>query len=91
MYIYSRQESINYLGYYSGHEQLLQAAIQEQARNFELLLKQELKNARVHCRRDLLWQRLFSWPGKEAESRKEVSGYCHAVKNHNKFPSKNRF
>ncbi|XP_065577404.1 KICSTOR complex protein SZT2-like isoform X3 [Artemia franciscana] len=66
-----RQESINYLGYYSGHEQLLQAAIQEQARNFELLLKQELKNARVHCRRDLLWQRLFSWPGKEAESRKE--------------------
>uniref|UniRef100_A0A0N7ZXW0 Protein SZT2 n=1 Tax=Daphnia magna TaxID=35525 RepID=A0A0N7ZXW0_9CRUS len=57
-----RQEVINYLGYYTKHEQDMQSMMSEQAKKAEDLIRAIVNQAKVHCRRDTLWQRLQQSP-----------------------------
>lgn len=56
--MFIRQEVINYLGYYTKHEQDMQSMMSEQAKKAEDLIRAIVNQAKVHCRRDTLWQRL---------------------------------
>ena len=52
--------SIFYVGYYSQHEQSMQEVIRQRTIHVEEDLSSVLKEATVHCRRDYLWQKMFS-------------------------------
>ncbi len=52
--------SLFYVGYYSQHEQSMQEASRQQTAIVEGNLSGVLKAATVHCRRDHLWQKMFT-------------------------------
>jgi hypothetical protein len=52
--------SVYYVGYYSQHEQSMQEVMRQQKSSVEETLFLVLKSATVHCRRDQLWQKLYS-------------------------------
>ncbi|XP_050313415.1 KICSTOR complex protein SZT2-like [Anthonomus grandis grandis] len=54
------QESVNYLGYYSSHEQIMQELILEKAEATQKDIIDMVSKGMVHCRTDLLWNRLIS-------------------------------
>ena len=54
-----RQESINYLGYYSSHEQLMQQVIMEQAATAQKHINAMVAQGARDCRTHLLWNRLL--------------------------------
>ncbi|XP_063220375.1 KICSTOR complex protein SZT2-like isoform X2 [Bacillus rossius redtenbacheri] len=58
LHVEIRQESVNYLGYYSSHEQLMQQLILKQAENAKLHIEDMVSKGMVHCRTHLLWNRL---------------------------------
>jgi len=53
-----RSESVNYIGYYSAHEETMKSVIAEQARAGEERVAGVVRGAMVDCRRDQLWQKL---------------------------------
>ena len=53
-----RSESVNYIGYYSAHEETMKAVIAEQARAGQERVAAVVRGAVVDCRRDQLWQKL---------------------------------
>ncbi|XP_049806805.1 KICSTOR complex protein SZT2-like [Schistocerca nitens] len=57
-----RQESVNYLGYYSSHEQLMQQLILEQASTSCNRIKSMVAKGMVDCRTHLLWDKLQCSP-----------------------------
>lgn len=57
------QESVNYLGYYSSHEQLMQQLILDKANTTQKNIKGMVKKGMVDCRTHLLWNRLVSSQG----------------------------
>ncbi|KAJ8923504.1 hypothetical protein NQ315_010082 [Exocentrus adspersus] len=59
-YIEIYQESVNYLGYYSSHEQLMQQLILDKAITTQKHIKDMVAKGMVHCRTHLLWNRLIS-------------------------------
>ncbi|KAJ8966988.1 hypothetical protein NQ317_011188, partial [Molorchus minor] len=59
-YIEINQESVNYLGYYSSHEQLMQQLILDKANTTQKNIKDMVAKGMVHCRTHLLWNRLIS-------------------------------
>ncbi|XP_018578793.1 KICSTOR complex protein SZT2 isoform X1 [Anoplophora glabripennis] len=59
-YIEIYQESVNYLGYYSSHEQLMQQLILDKANTTQKHIKDMVAKGMVHCRTHLLWNRLIS-------------------------------
>uniref|UniRef100_T1IR37 A-kinase anchor protein 2 C-terminal domain-containing protein n=1 Tax=Strigamia maritima TaxID=126957 RepID=T1IR37_STRMM len=54
-----RQESVNYLGYFSTNEELMNQIMQEQIEAAKSNLTMILDSAIIHCRRDSLWKRLL--------------------------------
>ena len=54
-----RQESINYLGYYSSHEQLMQQLIMSQAQAAREHITSMIERGALHCRTHLLWNKLL--------------------------------
>jgi hypothetical protein len=69
--VLSRQEAVNYLGYYSSHEQLMQQLILEQADNAVQRICAMVSQGMVHCRRHLLWNKLQSLPSRDWERRRD--------------------
>lgn len=69
--VLSRQEAINYLGYYSSHEQLMQQLILEQADSAVQRICTMVSQGMVHCRRHLLWNKLQSSPSRDWERRRD--------------------
>ncbi|KAJ8945629.1 hypothetical protein NQ314_009160 [Rhamnusium bicolor] len=59
-YIEIYQESVNYLGYYSSHEQLMQQLILDKANMTQKHIKDMVAKGMIHCRTHLLWNRLIS-------------------------------
>ncbi|KAG5885699.1 hypothetical protein JTB14_002313 [Gonioctena quinquepunctata] len=59
-YIEINQESVNYLGYYSSHEQLMQQLILDKAATTQKHIRDMVEKGMVHCRTHLLWNRLIS-------------------------------
>lgn len=57
-----KQESVNYIGYYSSHEQLMQQLMMEQATSARHDIREMVTKGMVHCRTHLLWNRLVSHP-----------------------------
>jgi hypothetical protein len=53
-----KTEAVNYVGYFSTHEQSMQSVMQIQASTTEAELLGTFKEATVHCRRDQLWKSL---------------------------------
>ena len=51
-------EAVNYVGYYSTHEQSMEAVMHLQASTTESELASVFRKASVHCRRDQLWKSL---------------------------------
>ncbi|XP_046747125.1 KICSTOR complex protein SZT2-like [Diprion similis] len=54
-----RQESVNYLGYYSSHEQLMQQMIMSQAHAATAKITTMIKDGALQCRTHLLWNKLL--------------------------------
>lgn len=54
-----RQESVNYLGYYSSHEQLMQQMIMSQANTATARITTMIKEGALQCRTHLLWNKLL--------------------------------
>jgi len=54
-----RQESVNYIGYYSEHEETMKNVIMAQASNAEERVGETVSLAMIDCRRDQLWQKLL--------------------------------
>lgn len=54
-----RQESVNYLGYYSSHEQLMQQMIMSQAHAAHQHIKNMVERGALQCRTHLLWDKLL--------------------------------
>lgn len=54
-----RQESVNYLGYYSSHEQLMQQLIMSQAQAARRHIIDMIERGASQCRTHLLWNKLF--------------------------------
>ena len=54
-----RQESVNYLGYYSSHEQLMQQMIMSQAQAAREHITSMVEQGALHCRTHLLWNKLL--------------------------------
>ena len=50
---------MNYVGYYSQHEETMKNVIQSQACQGEEHVRRVFKGAMVDCRRDSLWQKLL--------------------------------
>jgi hypothetical protein len=74
----SRQEAVNYLGYYSSHEQLMQQLILEQANSAVQRICSMVTQGMVHCRTHLLWNKLQcsasrDWERRRDRDREEVS------------------
>ncbi|CAH1982614.1 unnamed protein product [Acanthoscelides obtectus] len=59
-YVQLSQEIVNYLGYYSSHEQLMQQLILDRANNTQKHIKDMVSKGMVHCRTHLLWNRLIA-------------------------------
>lgn len=55
-----KQESVNYIGYYSSHEQLMQQLMVERAAAARREIQHMVSQGMVHCRTHLLWNRLVS-------------------------------
>lgn len=55
-----KQESINYLGYYSSHEQVMRQLILDCAAMTQKQIKSMVAKGMVHCRTHLLWNKLVS-------------------------------
>jgi len=55
-----RRESVNYVGYYSAHEETMKTVIQSQSKMAEERITLVVRDAMVDCRRDQLWQRLVT-------------------------------
>jgi len=53
-----RSETVNYIGYYSAHEETMKAEIVKQATIGEERVAAVVRGATVDCRRDQLWQKL---------------------------------
>ncbi|KAG0714062.1 KICSTOR complex protein SZT2 [Chionoecetes opilio] len=53
-----RSESVNYLGYYTQYEETMQRTLESQAEEACARIHHIFNQAKIHCRRDLLWQRL---------------------------------
>ncbi|KAF0309638.1 KICSTOR complex protein SZT2 [Amphibalanus amphitrite] len=53
-----RPESVHYLGYFSSHEQFMQSALVDEVKRVRHRIEEVVERAKVHCRRDSLWQRL---------------------------------
>ncbi|OAD53477.1 Protein SZT2, partial [Eufriesea mexicana] len=69
-----RQESINYLGYYSSHEQLMQQTIKSQANAARMHIMNMIKRGALQCRTHLLWNKLLE--SKSAMNYIEFSELC---------------
>lgn len=69
-----RKESINYLGYYSSHEQLMQQTIMSQANAARIHIMNMIKRGALECRTHLLWNKLLE--GKSAMNYIEFSELC---------------
>ncbi|KOX81297.1 Protein SZT2, partial [Melipona quadrifasciata] len=69
-----RQESINYLGYYSSHEQLMQQTIMSQANTARMHIMNMIKRGALQCRTHLLWNKLSE--SKSAMNYNEFSELC---------------
>lgn len=54
-----RQESVNYLGYYSSHEQLMQQMIMSQAQTARQHITSMVERGALQCRTHLLWDKLL--------------------------------
>lgn len=54
-----RQESVNYLGYYSSHEQLMQQLIMSQAHAARMHITNMVERGALQCRTHLLWDKLL--------------------------------
>ncbi|KAL0121707.1 hypothetical protein PUN28_006892 [Cardiocondyla obscurior] len=54
-----RQESVNYLGYYSSHEQLMQQMIMAQAKDARQHITNMVERGALQCRTHLLWDKLL--------------------------------
>jgi len=54
-----RRESVNYVGYYSAHEETMKSVIQSQANDGVEHVSHIFNGAMVDCRRDQLWQKLL--------------------------------
>ncbi|XP_076285950.1 KICSTOR complex protein SZT2 isoform X2 [Lasioglossum baleicum] len=54
-----RQESINYLGYYSSHEQLMQQTIMLQADEARIHILNMISRGALQCKTHLLWNKLL--------------------------------
>ncbi|XP_012229201.2 KICSTOR complex protein SZT2-like isoform X1 [Linepithema humile] len=54
-----RQESVNYLGYYSSHEQLMQQMIMSQAQAARQHITTMVERGALQCRTHLLWDKLL--------------------------------
>ncbi|EFN84896.1 KICSTOR complex protein SZT2 isoform X2 [Harpegnathos saltator] len=54
-----RQESVNYLGYYSSHEQLMQQLIMSQAQAARQHIMSMVDRGALQCRTHLLWDKLL--------------------------------
>ncbi|XP_014480858.1 PREDICTED: protein SZT2-like [Dinoponera quadriceps] len=54
-----RQESVNYLGYYSSHEQLMQQLIMSQAQAARQHITNMVDRGALQCRTHLLWDKLL--------------------------------
>lgn len=54
-----RQEAVNYLGYYSSHEQLMQQLILQQAAAARSHIVSMVTQGAMHCRTHMLWTRLM--------------------------------
>jgi len=73
--IFYRQEAVNYIGFYTSHEQLMQQLIMEQAASARCHIETMVKQGAVHCRTHLLWTRLMC-PGSSLRSfRREDGSY----------------
>lgn len=57
-YFSYRQENVNYMGYFSTHEELMNNIMMEQVDIVKLHIKRVVDRAMVDCRRDYLWERL---------------------------------
>lgn len=55
-----KQESVNYIGYYSSHEQLMQQLLSERVAASRHEIQEMVSQGMVHCRTHLLWNRLVS-------------------------------
>lgn len=62
VYVYSEiiTEDVNYLGYYSTHEQFMQQLISDKAKAVEKTFTEIVLKAMVDCRMNLLWNKLTS-------------------------------
>ncbi|XP_076387408.1 KICSTOR complex protein SZT2 isoform X2 [Megachile rotundata] len=69
-----RQESINYLGYYSSHEQLMQETIMSQAKAAHMHIMNMIERGTLQCRTHLLWNKLLE--SKSAMNYSEFSELC---------------
>ncbi|XP_076669350.1 KICSTOR complex protein SZT2 isoform X3 [Andrena cerasifolii] len=69
-----RQESINYLGYYSSHEQLMQQTIMSQANAARTHILNMVDRGALQCKTHLLWNKLLEC--KSAMNYKEFSELC---------------
>ena len=56
----TEHEPVLYVGYYSTHEQSMQAVMDLQAKTTELALKKTLNTAADHCLRDTLWNKMIN-------------------------------
>ncbi|XP_043250268.1 KICSTOR complex protein SZT2-like isoform X1 [Colletes gigas] len=69
-----RQESINYLGYYSSHEQLMQQTIMSQADAARMHILNMVDRGALQCKTHLLWNKLLE--SKSAMNYMEFSELC---------------
>ena len=57
-------EDVNFLGYYSTHEQNMAKSMAYLAQNTETHLRTMLSLAQSACRKEVLWNKLLTWrPG----------------------------
>lgn len=57
-FVVFRPESVNYVGYYSSHEQFMQQLILEQANVSKKFIEEMITQLSSHCRTHLLWTKL---------------------------------
>ncbi|XP_011685281.1 PREDICTED: protein SZT2-like isoform X1 [Wasmannia auropunctata] len=69
-----RQESVNYLGYYSSHEQLMQQMIMAQAKAARQHITNMVERGALQCRTHLLWDKLLE--SKTSMTYTEFSELC---------------
>ncbi|XP_046683213.1 KICSTOR complex protein SZT2-like isoform X2 [Homalodisca vitripennis] len=55
-----KQETVNYLGYYSSHEQFMQQLILEQAQTAKKNIEEMIAQVSLHCRTHFLWNKLMT-------------------------------